>query len=97
MAKFSKGHYKLLAGALSLQFHNCVKCGEGPRHTFHVPVEECRGCANPNEHHAFEAANTTASVLVADTLGLDNPAFNREHFLAVIRGERDVNSQPPRR
>lgn len=26
----------------------------------------------------------------------DNERFDREHFLAVVRGERGVNSRPPR-
>ena len=27
----------------------------------------------------------------------DNPRFDREHFLAVVRGERDLNSRPARK
>ena len=32
----------------------------------------------------------------ADLFERDNSRFNREHFLAVVRGERLVNSRPPR-
>ncbi len=30
----------------------------------------------------------------ADLFECDNSRFNREHFLAVVRGERPVNSRP---
>lgn len=33
---------------------------------------------------------------VAIKLETDNPRFNREHFLAVVRGEKDLNSRPGR-
>jgi hypothetical protein len=33
---------------------------------------------------------------IAETLASENPRFNREHFLAVVRGERDLNSRPAR-
>lgn len=33
---------------------------------------------------------------IAEALASDNPRFNREHFLAVVRGERDLNSRPSR-
>ncbi len=32
----------------------------------------------------------------ADEFECDNERFNREHFLAVVRGERPINSRPPR-
>ncbi len=31
---------------------------------------------------------------IADALKRDNPRFDKEHFLAVVRGEKDVNSRP---
>ena len=34
---------------------------------------------------------------VADTLASDNPRFSREHFLAVVRGEKELNSRPARK
>lgn len=34
---------------------------------------------------------------IADVLAKDNPRFDREHFLAVVRGERALNSKPPRK
>lgn len=33
---------------------------------------------------------------IADALESDNPRFDREHFLAVVRGEKELNSRPAR-
>lgn len=33
---------------------------------------------------------------IAEALAAENPRFRREHFLAVVRGERDLNSRPAR-
>ena len=33
---------------------------------------------------------------IVSALQKDNPRFNREHFLAVVRGEKDLNSRPAR-
>ena len=33
---------------------------------------------------------------IAEALAADNPRFNREHFLAVVRGERDLLSHAGR-
>ena len=32
--------------------------------------------------------------VVADELADDNPRFDREHFLAVVRGEKALESKP---
>jgi hypothetical protein len=37
-----------------------------------------------------------AAYEVADALQRDNSRFNREHFLAVVRGEKDLHSHPKR-
>jgi hypothetical protein len=34
---------------------------------------------------------------LADRIHDDNPRFDPEHFLAVVRGERELNSRPPRK
>lgn len=34
---------------------------------------------------------------LADALAQDNPRFDREHFLAVVRGERAIGSKPLRK
>lgn len=37
-----------------------------------------------------------AATEVAEALQRDNPSFNLYHFLAVVRGEKDLNSKPSR-
>jgi hypothetical protein len=37
-----------------------------------------------------------AAVEIADALQRDNARFSREHFLAVVRGEKDLRSRPSR-
>lgn len=37
-----------------------------------------------------------AAIEIADALQRDNSRFNREHFLAVVRGEKDLHSRPSR-
>jgi len=34
---------------------------------------------------------------IAAVMAIDNPRFDREHFLAVVRGERELQSRPPRK
>lgn len=36
----------------------------------------------------------TVTRFLADALSQDNPRFDREHFLAVVRGEKELNSRP---
>ena len=33
---------------------------------------------------------------IADALQRDNSRFNRDHFLSVVRGEKDLHSRPSR-
>jgi hypothetical protein len=37
-----------------------------------------------------------AARAIADECLLDNPRFNADHFLAVVRGEKDLYSRPAR-
>jgi hypothetical protein len=37
-----------------------------------------------------------AACALADSLQRDNSRFNREHFLAVVRGEKELHSRPSR-
>lgn len=37
-----------------------------------------------------------AAAAISDALANDNSAFKREHFMAVVRGEKDLNSRPAR-
>jgi hypothetical protein len=50
---------------------------------------------------AYQDAPTNETIeaaeILADALERDNPAFRRDHFMAVIRGEAEVDSKPPRR
>ena len=36
----------------------------------------------------------SSAIALADALEQDNPHFDRDHFLAVVRGEKDINSRP---
>jgi len=37
-----------------------------------------------------------AAGFIADALEAENPRFNHAHFLAVVRGEKDLHSKPAR-
>jgi hypothetical protein len=37
-----------------------------------------------------------AAGFIADALEAENPRFDHAHFLAVVRGEKDLNSRPAR-
>ena len=39
----------------------------------------------------------STALMVADALAADNEAFNKEHFLAVVRGQKALTSKPARR
>lgn len=45
---------------------------------------------------AYQSATLAVAERIADALAGDNPRFDREHFLAVVRGEKDLNSRPAR-
>lgn len=53
--------------------------------------------AQSGEHEHERAMVYIVADALADEFGRDNPAFNREHFLAVVRGEREIGSRVPRR
>lgn len=44
---------------------------------------------------AVQTVDRTANN-VAIALGLDNSRFDHDHFMAVVRGEKDINSHPKR-
>lgn len=46
--------------------------------------------------YSVNAVDVTASYLATE-IANDNPRFDRDHFLAVVRGECDLNSRPGRR
>jgi hypothetical protein len=37
-----------------------------------------------------------AAIEIAKALQRDNSRFNRDHFLAVVRGDKDLHSRPAR-
>ncbi|HET7150860.1 MAG TPA: hypothetical protein VFI60_05580 [Candidatus Acidoferrum sp.] len=49
--------------------------------------------SNPNEARGID----NVAAVLACRLQDDNPNFSREHFLAVVRGEKELNSKPARR
>jgi hypothetical protein len=46
--------------------------------------------------HGKKTGVAVAAEFVADALQRDNLRFNREHFLAVVRGEKELMSRPSR-
>ena len=54
-----------------------------------------RSALDRNEDTA-QSGILDAAHLVSVELALDNPRFNREHFLAVVKGEKPLNSRPNR-
>jgi hypothetical protein len=81
--------YIALAEALRVQRRNAVIVLESARRvkdSTNPPAYEC-GVINGIDYAADE---------IADALAQDNPRFNREHFLAVVHGEKDLNSRPRR-
>ena len=50
----------------------------------------------PEDVQRAEFLDILARRLATEIFERDNSRFNREHFLAVVRGERAVNSRPPR-
>jgi hypothetical protein len=76
--------YIILAEALRVQYH--------------------RGMLGANDADAslaksgrcFVSGVYQAASEIADALQRDNSRFNREHFLAVVRGEKELHSRPSR-
>ena len=52
---------------------------------------------NCDEGWRAEQAIEHVAEEMADMLQRDNGRFDREHFLAVVRGERELQSRPPRK
>lgn len=54
--------------------------------------------AEPNDLSRAQLGGIeSASERIANVLASDNPRFDREHFLAVVRGEKGLNSRPARK
>jgi hypothetical protein len=52
---------------------------------------------NCDDGYRAEEAIHRIAIEMADMLHRDNSRFDREHFLAVVRGERELQSRPPRK
>lgn len=52
----------------------------------------------PNEEYlaGARAAFNSATIHIANYLSADNARFDHAHFCAVVRGERELTSRPPR-
>lgn len=69
----------------------------------YILIAEALKASSPVEAHRFSAYPSTPNeafvntlVAVTDALAKDNPRFNRDHFIAVVCGEKDLHSRPPR-
>lgn len=95
MAKFSKGQYVVLMRALSLARHNVLEEAQ-------AVAEDNEYLESPRDTNSYSKAVVywgkygvmTAAKYVADAMALDNPAFDREHFLEVVKGNRKADSRP---
>ena len=75
--------YIHIAEALRKCEHVCDKCGMDEKSSLHL-----------QEHHSFVARDNESDIHIADALAADNPRFDRVHFLAVVRGEKELTSRP---
>jgi hypothetical protein len=74
--------YIILAEALRVQFHRS-----------NLEIANSEGIWKTNAQ-GIQAGVLNAAYEIADSLKQDNSSFNREHFLAVVRGEKDLHSRP---
>lgn len=86
MAAFSKRHYLILARALRLSRGNVLEEAQAVEED--NPTDQCK----PTYWARY--GMDTAAKYIADALALDNSAFKRDHFIAVVKGEKDAHSRP---
>ena len=84
---FTKKHYQAVARLLSIRL-NTLKADYG-----NLP---------PATIHDHEIQGRKAEIMVlaenfAHHFGCDNPRFDRDLFLAVVRGEKPVTARPARK
>lgn len=60
-------------------------------------LRDARDLDAPIYSDAEIAAVDFAATKIAEALATDNPRFDREHFLAVVRSERALTSRPSRK
>jgi hypothetical protein len=77
--------YVIIAEALRVTYHNA-----------RIDWKNAQG--NGNAGHCDAACRSILQTTdeIADSLQRDNARFNREHFLAVVRGEKALLSRPAR-
>ena len=79
--------YILIAEALRIRFYNAGLAIESVDRDFKLDRSFLSGTQN---------GILAAAEEIADSLARDNARFDREHFLAVVRGEKSLNSRPSR-
>ena len=76
--------YILLAEAFRIQYAHAK------------PESESKTTWRPQYATGFLDGVYESAKEIADSLQRDNARFNLEHFLAVVRGEKDLHSRPSR-
>ena len=76
--------YILITKALRVQYRRAVIGSENGART------------NFEAGQCFGGGVLACAKEIADALEHDNSRFNRDHFLAVVRGEKDLHSRPSR-
>ena len=76
--------YIILAEALRVQYHR-AKLGS-----------ENGALTNFKASLCFGGGVLACAEEIADALQRDNSRFNRDHFLSVVRGEKQLHSRPSR-
>jgi hypothetical protein len=79
--------YIIIAEALRVQYRRALNT-----------VNACETDKTLSRHAAdgFCSGVLYVTEEIADSLQRDNSRFNREHFLAVVRGEKELLSRPSR-
>jgi hypothetical protein len=86
-AKMTRKDYILLAEVLRVQYRRALN-------TIAACAEDktlCLFTAEKNAQVILELAEE-----MADSLHHDNARFRKDHFLAVVRGQKELNSKPSR-
>ena len=92
---------KLCAFCSLEQFAECLdkllqKRGLMTRKDYILIADALQKFGTQTSVHVSTAAQT-AAVYIADALESENPRFDREHFLAVVRGEKSLTLRPTRK
>lgn len=80
LPRFSRQHYLVIAETLRDK-RNCL---------------DSASISDSRRASAMYESFWDTTERICGALYADNPRFNREHFLAVIRGEKELTSRPSR-